>query len=131
MNVIKRDGSKEPLNVEKLNKVVMWACEGLDANPSDVLMNSKLKIFDGIKTTKIHEILVNSSIDLISEKTPDYQYVASRLFSFYTRKQIFGVFKDEEMPHIKDVVKKNIEIGLYDPTIIDKYDDETWIKLMI
>ena len=82
MNVIKRDGSKEPLNVEKLNKVVMWACEGLDANPSDVLMNSKLKIFDGIKTTKIHEILVNSSVDLISEKTPDYQYVASRLFSF-------------------------------------------------
>ena len=129
MNVIKRDGSKEPLNVEKLNKVVMWACEGLDANPSDVLMNSKLKIFDGIKTTKIHEILVNSSVDLISEKTPDYQYVASRLFSFYTRKQIFGVFKDEEMPHIKDVVKRNIEIGLYDPTIIDKYDDETWDKI--
>lgn len=129
MNVIKRNGSKEPLNVEKLNKVVMWACEGLDANPSDVLMNAKLKLFDGIKTTKIHEVLVNSSVDLISEKTPDYQYVASRLFSFYNRKQIFGVFKDDEMPHVKDVIKRNIEIGLYDSTIIDKYDDDTWNKI--
>lgn len=129
MNVKKRDGSLEKLSVDKLNKVVSWACEGLDANPSDVLMNANIQLFDGIKTTKIHEVLVNSAIDLITVQTPDYQYVASKLFSFFNRKQIFGVFKDEDMPSVKSVVESNIKVGLYDPTLINKYDDETWAKI--
>lgn len=129
MNVIKRNGVSEKLIVDKLNSVVSWACEGYDANPSDVLMNANIQFFDGIKTTKIHEVLVNSSVELISLQNPDYQYVASRLFSFYTRKQIFGVFKDEDMPSVKSVVEKNIEIGLYDSTLLGKYDDEMWDKI--
>ena len=64
MNVLKRNGSTEELNVEKINNVVNWACKGYDANPSDVLMNAKIQLFDGIKTTKIHEVLVNSAIEL-------------------------------------------------------------------
>lgn len=129
MNVRKRNGESEQLIVDKLNNVVSWACEGYDANPSDVLMNANIQLFDGIKTTKIHEVLVNSAVELISLDKPDYQYVASKLFSFYTRKQIFGVFKDEDMPTVKQVVENNTKIGLYDPTLINKYDDEMWAKI--
>lgn len=129
MNVKKRNGDSEKLNVDKLNEVVSWACQGYDANPSDVLMNANIQLFDGIKTTKIHEVLINSAVELITLDTPDYQYVAGKLFSFYTRKQIFGVFKDEDMPSVKDVVLSNIEIGLYDKTLIDKYDDDMWAKI--
>lgn len=129
MNVRKRNGESEQLIVDKLNNVVSWACEGYDANPSDVLMNANIQLFDGIKTTKIHEVLVNSAVELISLDKPDYQYVASKLFSFYNRKQIFGVFKDEDMPTVKTVVENNIKIGLYDPTLINKYDDEMWAKI--
>jgi len=129
MNVIKRNGSSEKLNVDKINAVVNWACEGLVANPSDVIMNAKIKIYDGIKSTKIHEILVNSAYDLISGRTPDYQYVAGRLLNFYTRKQVFGVFRDEDMPHILDVVKSNTAIGLYDTALEDKYTTEEWNKI--
>lgn len=129
MNVKKRDARSEKLMVDKLNNVVSWACKDLDANPSDVLMNANIQFFDGIKTTKIHEVLVNSAIELISLNNPDYQYVASRLFSFYNRKQIFGVFKDEDMPSVKSVVEKNIGLGLYDKELLNKFDDETWNKI--
>lgn len=129
MNVIKRDGSTEELNVEKINNVVQWACEGFDANPSDVLMNAKIQLYNGIKTTKIHEVLVNSAIELISASNPDYQFVASRLYSFYNRKQIFGVYLDEDMPTVKSVVEKNVELGLYDAELLKKFDDETWEKI--
>lgn len=129
MKVIKRDGSTEELNVEKINNVVQWACDGFDANPSDVLMNAKIQLFDGIKTTKIHEVLVNSAIELISVFNPDYQFVASRLYSFYNRKQIFGVYLDEDMPSVKTVVDRNVELGLYDKELSTKFDDETWEKI--
>ncbi|BBI90440.1 ribonucleoside-diphosphate reductase subunit alpha/intein splicing domain [Tenacibaculum phage PTm1] len=124
MKVTKRNGLQEELSVDKLNAVVMSACEGLDANPSDVLMNAKLQLFDGIKTSKIHELLVKSAIDLISIKQSDYQFVASKLFSFLTRKQVFGVYYKDELPTVKDLVVTNIGRGLYDPNILSKWTDE-------
>jgi len=129
MKVLKRDGSLEELSVDKLNAVVMAATEGLDANPSDIIMNAKLQVFDGIKTTKIHEILVKSAIDLISARKPDYQFAASRLFSFFTRKQVFGSYKPEDFPTVKELVEQNIERGFYDKTLLGKWSDEEWEKI--
>lgn len=129
MKVTKRDGSLQDLCVDKINSVVQWACEGLDANPSDVIMNAKIRLSEGMKTTKIHEVLIKSAYDKITAETPDYQYVAGRLLNFFNRKQVFGVFKDEDMPHILDVVKKNTDLGLYDKTLLGKYSAEEWDKI--
>lgn len=129
MQVQKRDGRLEDFSVDKLNAVVMSACDKLDANPSDVLMNAKLQLHDGIKTTKIHEVLVKSAIDLTTVDMPDYQYVAARLFSFFTRKQVFGAYKPEDLPSVYEVVKKNIELGLYDSTLLEKYNEDEWTKI--
>ncbi len=126
MNVTKRDGSIEELCVDKINKVVQWACDGQDANVSDIIMNAQIKLYDGIKTTKMHEVLINSAMNLITESTPDYQYVAGKLLSLYTRKQVFNVFKDEDMPHVYDVVVANTKLGLYDQTLIDKFTKDEW-----
>lgn len=129
MNVTKRDGTTQPLCIEKINSVVEWACDGLDANTSDVIMNARMKLSDGMKTTKIHETLIDSAYELISEEMPDYQYVAGRLLNFYTRKQVFGVFLDEDMPHILDVVEKNTKLGLYDTQLKDKFSKEDWDRI--
>jgi ribonucleoside-diphosphate reductase alpha chain len=86
-------------------------------------MNAKLQLYNGIKTSKIHEVLVNSSANLINIKNSDYQWSTSRLLSFFTRKQLFGVFKDEDMPSIKEVFRKNVKLGFYDPQIIKKFTE--------
>jgi ribonucleoside-diphosphate reductase alpha chain len=121
LKVKKRDGKLEDFSPEKLNEVVVWACKGLEANPSDIVMNANLQLYSGIKTSKIHEVLVNSSANLINIKNSDYQWSTSRLLSFFTRKQLFGVFKDEEMPSIEEVFAINAKLGFYDADIIKKW----------
>ena len=86
--VRKRDGSVEPLNLDKLHKVVDEACEGLGSgvSASQVEMNSGIQFYDGITTAEIQEILVRSASDLISLDSPNYQFVAARLLLYGVRK---------------------------------------------
>ena len=90
IQVTKRDGSKEPLNLDKLHKVVDYACQGITGvSPSEVEIRSHLQFYDGIKSSDIQETLIKSTADLISEDTPGYQYVAGRLINYHLRKQVF------------------------------------------
>ena len=75
--VTKRDGRREPLTIDKLHKVVMWACEGITGvSASEVEIKSHLQFYEGIKTSNIQETVIKSAADLITEDTPNYQYVA-------------------------------------------------------
>ncbi|OUS38549.1 hypothetical protein A9R00_10380, partial [Oleispira antarctica] len=86
--VTKRDGRQESIDLEKIHKVVDWAAEGLDkVSVSEVELKAHLQFFDGITTSEIHETLIKAAADLISEETPDYQYLAARLNIFHLRKK--------------------------------------------
>ena len=129
ISVVKRTGETEPLNLEKVHKVVEDACKGLaGVSASAVEMNSGLQFYDGIETDDIQEILVRSANDLITLDNPNYQFVAARLLLFGTRKQAFH--KDiwtKGMPHLYDVVVYNATINkVYDEEILDKYTEEEW-----
>ena len=87
IQVIKRNGNKENLDIEKLHKVVFFACEGIaGVSASEVEMHSHIQFYDGIKSSDIQETLIKSAADLISEDTPNYQYVAGRLITYHLRK---------------------------------------------
>ena len=74
MQVRKRDGTLEDLNIDKLHKVVQYACEGITGvSASQVEINSNIQFFDGIVTEDVQETLIKSAADLISEETPNYQ----------------------------------------------------------
>ena len=63
INVIKRNGDKDSLNLEKVHKMVEHACEGLaGVSASQVEISSGIQFFDGIKTSQIQEILVKICI---------------------------------------------------------------------
>jgi ribonucleoside-diphosphate reductase alpha chain len=132
INVKKRSGLVEPLNLDKIHKMVDEACNGLGGvSASQVEMNSGLQFFDGITTEQIQEILIRSASDLITLDNPNYQFVAARLLLFSLRKQVFykGVWK-EGMPNIYDVALYNSTINkVYEEEILDKYSDEEWIKI--
>jgi len=131
--VIKRNGTREELNFDKINNVLMWACEGIkNVSASDIAMNAKLQMVDGVKTIDIHNILIQSACDLISEDTPNYQYVASNLLNYLLRKQVFEA--KDALPSLYDVIKKNVEWEIYDSLLLEKYSKEEinqidkWIK---
>lgn len=118
----KRDGSKEELNIEKLHKVVSFACDGITGvSASEVEMHSQLQFYQGMESTAIQEILIKSAADLISEETPNYQYVAGRLINYQLRKQVYNSFIP---PHLMDIIKENINRGVYDSQILEEYSEQ-------
>ena len=120
--IIKRDGTSEHLNIDKIHKVVMHACEGLaGVSSSQIEMNANLQFYDGMSTAEIQEILVRSANDLISLENPNYQFAASRLLSYGLYKQVFGEF---HAMSFRKMINLNIERGVYDPEILAKYSAE-------
>ncbi len=127
IQVQKRDGSREPLDLEKLHRVVFWATQGITGvSASEVEIKSHLQFYNGIPTTDIQETLIKSAADLISEETPNYQYVAGRLICYHLRKQVYGSF---EPMHIIDLVRKNVGAGFYDPALLTDFTDEDWDRI--
>jgi len=117
--ITKRNGDKEPLLLEKLHKVVFHACEGITGvSASEVEIKSHLQFYNGIKSSDIQETLIKSAADLITEETPNYQYVAGRLVNYHLRKEVYDEF---EPPCLCDIIDKNIELGFYDPEFTDKF----------
>ncbi|WP_304335120.1 class 1a ribonucleoside-diphosphate reductase subunit alpha, partial [Conchiformibius steedae] len=127
IKVTKRDGRLEAINLEKIHKVIRWAAEGLDkVSVSQVEMKSKIQFYNGIRTQDIHETIIKSAADLISEENPDYQYLAARLAIFHLRKIAYG---DYTPPHLYDHVVKLTEMGKYDRHILADYSREEFDEL--
>ena len=119
IQVTKRDGRLEPIELDKIHKVIEWAAHGLDnVSVSQVELKSHIQFYEGIKTRDIHETIIKSAADLISEDTPDYQYLAARLAIFHLRKIAYNRFTP---PHLYDHVKKLTDAGKYDQHILADY----------
>lgn len=125
--VTKRDGRREVIDMEKIHRVLNWAAEGLEnVAISQVEMRAHIQFYDGIDTKSIHETLIKSAADLISEETPDYQYLAARLAIFHLRKIAYGCY---EPPHLFAHVQKLVADGKYDPLLLEQYDESDFNAL--
>ena len=124
IKVNKRNGSIEPLDLDKMHKMVEEATKGLaGVSASQVEIQSGIQFYDGITTDEIQDILIKSASDLISLENPNYQYVAARLLSYALRKGVYGEHPDYR-PFIRDHIEDCIEKGVYDPSILDSYSPE-------
>ena len=125
INITKRDGTKEPLEVNKMHFVVEQACEGLTGvSASQIEMNSQIQFTNNMSSTDIQDILIRSANDLITLENPNYQYAAARLLLWNIYKEVFGQFQPK--PFI-DIIKENVKRGVYDKAILKNYT-ETELK---
>ncbi len=121
ISVMKRNGRTESIDLDKIHKVIEWAAKGLDnVSVSEVELKSHIQFFNGIKTEDIHETLIKSAADLISQDTPDYQFLAARLSIFHLRKKAFGRF---EPPRLYDHVVRMVEDNRYDNHLLEDYTE--------
>lgn len=122
ISVIKRDGSSEPFQLEKIHKVLEWATQEINGvSISEIELKANIQLYDGIKAQEIHELLINSAAELISENTPNYQYVAARLVNYKLRKEVYGVYQPKSLLH---VIQTNVSYGVYDEAILTNYTEE-------
>ena len=127
IKVTKRDGRTEPFDLDKVHRVLEWATAGISGvSISEIELKANLQLYDGIEAYDIHELLIKSAAELISDNTPNYQYVAARLVNYKLRKEVYGQFEPWLLSHL---IEKNVEKGVYDPDILNKYSEEDLEKL--
>ena len=133
IDVTKRSGQKEPLNLEKWQAQITKICSGIaDVSQSMIEIKAQPHFYDGVTTRSIDELTLRAIVDLIDvESNPDvghvnYQYVAGKQRVSMLRKDVYGQY---EPPHLYDIVKKNVEVGLYTPELLEWYTRDDWDKM--
>ena len=133
INVVKRNGNKEPLAIEKWQNQVAKVCKGIaDISQSMIEIKAQPHFYDGITTREIDEITLRAIVDLIDVTTnidighTNYQYVAGKQRVSMLRKDVYGNYQP---PHIYSIVKKNVELGLYTSDLLDWYSEDDWNKM--
>ena len=122
IHVTKRDGTVQTFDLDKIHKVLEWATKDVtNVSQSEIELRSNIQLYDKIPAYDIHELLIKSASELISDHTPNYQFVAARLISYKLRKEVYGQY--DPLPLI-DIITKNVDLGVYDPAILSYYTNE-------
>jgi ribonucleoside-diphosphate reductase alpha chain len=130
ITVVKRNGTKVPLDISKIQRQVAYGCRGIDGvSPSMIEIKAQIELHDGISTKTIDGLLLKAMVDLIDEnENPDinnvnYQYVAGRQRVSMLRKEVYGIYTP---PPLYEIIKKNVELGMYTKELLTWYSKEEW-----
>ncbi len=130
IHVIKRSGERVPLDISKIQRQVQYGCRGIDGvSPSMIEIRAQIQFHDGISTNTIDELLLKAMVDLIDESenndinNVNYQYVAGRQRVSMLRKEVYGNYTP---PRLYEIVKRNVELGMYTPELLEWYTEAEW-----
>ena len=130
VTVVKRDGSRVPLDISKIQRQVAHGCRGIDGvSPSMIEIKAQLELHDGMSTKTIDELLLKAMVNLIDENenpeinNTNYQYVAGRQRVSMLRKEVYGEY---EPPKLYDIVEKNVSAGMYTKDLLAWYTEDEW-----
>ena len=127
IHIVKRNGEKENLDLEKMHKVVFEACNNINnVSASEVELKSHIQFYSGMTSSEIQETLIKAAAELITEDTPNYQWVAGNLINYHIRKEVYGAF---EPCHILKLVNQNVKSGFYDKALLEDYSVEEWDRM--
>ena len=127
IQIVKRNGEKEDLDLEKMHKVVFEACNNINnVSASELELKSHIQFYNGMTSSEIQETLIKAAAELISEDTPNYQWVAGNLINYHIRKEVYNNF---EPIHLLELVNKNVKSGFYDKALLTSYSIEEWEKI--
>ena len=127
IHIVKRNGEKEELDLEKMHKVVFEACNNINnVSASEVELKSHIQFYSGMTSSEIQETLIKAAAELITEETPNYQWVAGNLINYHIRKEVYNNF---DPCHIVELVERNVKSGFYDKALLEDYSVEEWEKI--
>ncbi|MGO3702300.1 MAG: ribonucleoside-diphosphate reductase subunit alpha [Candidatus Saccharimonadales bacterium] len=128
IHVVKRDGTREPFDANKINLALVEASEGLPDQISkvvEVASQLQLTLFDGITTEQLDEAVINATLQNVKDD-PDYDKIAARLLLKTIYKKVLGNYKkNDELKAMHEkafptYLKEAVELGLLDPRMNDK-----------
>jgi len=130
ITVVKRNGDRVPIDIEKIQRQVAYSCKGIDGvSPSMIEIKAQIELHDGMTTETIDELLLKAMVDLVDEsENPEinnvnYQYVAGRQRVSMLRKEVYGQY---DPPKLYSIIQKNVELGMYTPELLQWYTEDEW-----
>jgi ribonucleoside-diphosphate reductase alpha chain len=131
--VVKRDGTREALNIKKVQTQIQRACDGItNVSESMIELRASIQFEDGMTTETIDKNLLNAMINLIDVNNDletnhtNYQYVAGRQRLRMLRKDVYGEYNP---PRLYDIVRRNVEAGAYTAELLEWYSEAEWDKM--
>jgi ribonucleoside-diphosphate reductase alpha chain len=133
IQLVKRSGKKEVLDIVKWQSQVEKVCRGVaDISQSMIEIKASPHFYDGMTTREVDNLTLRALVDLIdTESNPgighsNYQYAAGKQRLSMLRKDVYGTFVP---PSLYSIVKKNVATGLYTSELLDWYTEEDWNKM--
>ena len=126
------DGTRQPLDLGRLESLIMDACEGLVGVSAQAIVEETLKnLYDGVKESDLATTMVMCARVHI-EQEPNYTYVTSRLLLDQLRSEALGFLDITDKASPADMVefypqalpiylKRGVELELLSPDLL-KYD---------
>lgn len=132
IHVVKRDGTREPFDANKINIALVKASEGLPdqiAKVVQVAAEVQLTLFDGITSEELDEAVIQTALQNVKDD-PDFDTIAARLLLKTIYKRVLGNYDtDAELKKLHQVmfpkyIKQAVKDGLLDKRMADpsKFD---------
>lgn len=115
--ILKRDGTSEPFNPEKLNNWSIWACEKHPHLWSTLVTHAVRKLPNEVTSQDLQTALISTALDLARTTDANYNEVAARLTVADLRKNVYGRYTP---PNFVDFYKKMVSAGHYDDMNYDQ-----------
>ena len=108
MRVRKRNGSLEPVDVNKIVNAVARAAEGLlGIDPLTVSTRTIAALADGATTRELDELSIRTAAGLIVEE-PNYSKLAARMLATYIDKEV----RNQNIPWFSEAIETGHRLGL-------------------
>ena len=128
INIRKRSGKLEPLDIRKIQKQTIEATEGLEGvSQSTLEVDAQIKFVDGMKSSDIQDSLIKTAVEKIDIDVPNWTFVAARLFLFDLYHRVGKATKGEKgspYPHLSKYIEAGVSAGKIFPTLAEGYNLE-------
>ncbi|MDZ7783742.1 MAG: ribonucleoside-diphosphate reductase subunit alpha [Halioglobus sp.] len=130
INVVQADGSRAPLDLDRLHTIVTEACTNLsDVSESEILDEALKNLYDGVTADELSTSLVITARTMI-EQEPNYTYVAARLLCDTLRAEalsFLGVAQSATQHDMGELyaralpayVQRGVELELVSPRLLE------------
>ncbi len=114
MSVTKRNGGREPVDLNKIVRAVQRSCEGLHAiDPMRVATRTISGLYDGATTRELDELSIRTAALLTAEE-PEYGRLGARLLANVIAKEVAG----QEIHAFSQSVARGHEVGLINDRLL-------------
>ena len=115
MRVLKRNGTYEPADLNKIVKAIDRCCEGLDdVDTIRIAMKTIGGLVDGTSTRALDELSIQTAASFMADE-PQYSYLAARLLSNYMAKEV----SNQNIWSFSQSIERGYELGIVNDTLRD------------